>query len=151
MVIPCPPCLRRLIDPPRCSRRHAVLLDGGHPERRNDGLCAGAIVARLYATYNPWFVQNKKSATHRASLVPLLGQLPSLHFSEFVEGLNGHMYVHADRNKTPLLSPDRLDNGDDMHSFSASMTRYKQREIERHCFAKLATSSLLIGPSFHHR
>src|SRR6266436_4427990 len=37
----------------------------------------GAIVARLYALHNPRCVPNNTSAPHRASLVPLLGHLPS--------------------------------------------------------------------------
>src|SRR6266446_8502963 len=35
-VVSCPPGRRSVIDPPRGSRRHVALLDGGHPERRHD-------------------------------------------------------------------------------------------------------------------
>ena len=73
-VLPWPPCLRSVIDPPRCARRHTALLDGGHPERRNDSLCAGAIVARMDDTHNSWCVPNNTSAMHRLRCLPCTWQ-----------------------------------------------------------------------------
>jgi len=69
-VVPCPTGLRNVIDPPRGSKRCAALLDGGHPERRNDCLCAGAIVARLDDTHKHWCVPNNTSATHFLRCMP---------------------------------------------------------------------------------
>jgi hypothetical protein len=45
----------------------------------------------------------------------------SLKLSEFVEGFTWHVYARVGRNETPLFSQDRLDNGEDMRSFSASI------------------------------
>jgi len=69
-VVPWPSYLRRVIDLPRSSRRHAAPLDGGPPERGDKSLWAWDDCRTPVCHTQPWVVPHNTSATHCLSCIP---------------------------------------------------------------------------------